>query len=60
LAVLTVISGTKSWKMKIADRNHFILIGADAFSCSWSSQKVAVNYRETADGEANVISLEIQ
>jgi tetratricopeptide (TPR) repeat protein len=60
LAVLTVISGTKSWKMKIADRNHFILIGADAFSCSWNSQKVAVNYRETADGEANVISLEIQ
>jgi cytochrome c-type biogenesis protein CcmH/NrfG len=59
-AVLTVVSGTKSWKIKIADRNHLVLIGADEFSCSWDKQKVAVNYRETASGEGSVISLEIQ
>lgn len=44
----------------VADRNHLVLIGADNFSCSWSNQKVAINYRETNNGEANVISLEIQ
>jgi tetratricopeptide (TPR) repeat protein len=59
-AVLTVVSGEKTWKMMVADRNHLVLIGADNFSCSWSNQKVAINYRETSDGPANVISLEIQ
>jgi len=60
LAVLTVVSGTKTWKMKVADTNHLILIGADQFSCAWNKQKVALNYRETSDGEGNVVSLEIQ
>jgi tetratricopeptide (TPR) repeat protein len=58
-AVLTVVSAEKTWKMMVADRNHVVLIGADNFSCSWSNQKVAINYRET-NGDANVISLEIQ
>jgi tetratricopeptide (TPR) repeat protein len=60
LASLTVVSGAKTWKMTVADRSHVILIGADEFSCGWNKQKVAVNYRETAEGEGNVISLEIQ
>jgi hypothetical protein len=58
--LLTIVSGTKAWMMKVADRNHLILIGADEFSCSWNKQKVAVNYHETAAGEGSVISLEIQ
>jgi Flp pilus assembly protein TadD len=58
--VLTVVSGEKTLKMKIADRNHLVLIGADQFSCSWSKRKVAINYRETTEGEASVISLEVQ
>ncbi len=58
--LLTIVSGGKTWKMKVPDKNHFILIGADEFSCLWSRKKVAVNYRETTAGEASVISLEIQ
>jgi tetratricopeptide (TPR) repeat protein len=58
--LLTVVSGAKARMMKVADRNHLILIGADEFSCSWNKQKVAVNYRETEAGEGSVISLEIQ
>lgn len=60
LATLTVVSGAKTMKMKVADINHVILIGADQFSCAWNKKKVALNYRETADGEENVVSLEIQ
>jgi tetratricopeptide (TPR) repeat protein len=60
LATLTVVSGAKTWKMNVADKNHLILIGADQFSCDWHKQKVALNYREAADGEGNVFSLEIQ
>jgi len=46
--------------MKVVDINHVILIGADQFSCAWNKKKVALNYRETGDGEENVVSLEIQ
>ncbi len=60
LALLTVVSGTKTWKMKVGDRNHVVLIGADEFSCAWNKKKVALNYRETSEGEGDVISLEIQ
>jgi hypothetical protein len=48
------------FEQQIADRNHVVLIGADQFSCSWTSQKVAVNYREGETGKATMISLEIQ
>jgi tetratricopeptide (TPR) repeat protein len=60
LATLTVVSGSKTWKMKVTDRNHLILIGADQFSCDWQKQKVALNYRETLEGEGSVFSLELQ
>jgi tetratricopeptide (TPR) repeat protein len=60
LATLTVVSGAKTWKMKVSDTSHVLLIGADAFSCAWSKQKVALNYRETSEGEGSVVSLEIQ
>jgi tetratricopeptide (TPR) repeat protein len=60
LAILSVVSGTTTWKMKVADRSHVVLIGADNFSCDWNKQKVALNYRETSPGEGSVISLEIQ
>jgi tetratricopeptide (TPR) repeat protein len=59
-AVLTVVSGTRSWKMKVTDSAHVILIGADQFSCAWNKQKIAVNYRETGADSGSVISLEVQ
>jgi len=59
-AVLTVVSGVKTWKMKVSDSSHVVVIGAGKFSCGWSQQKVAVNYRETGSGEGNVVSVEIQ
>ncbi len=59
-AVLTVVAGSRILKMKVGDKSHVILIGADRFSCSWVKQKVAVNYRENETGGISVISLEIQ
>ncbi len=60
LATLTVASGAKTWKMKVADTNHIVVIGADKFSCAWNKQKVALNYRETLEGWGSVVSVEIQ
>ncbi len=59
-AVLTVVSGTATWKLKVADVNRVVLLGAEKFSCSWSKQKVALNYVETGAREGRVISVEIQ
>lgn len=59
-ATLTVAAGAKTWTMVAKDRNHLALIGADAFSCEWKNQNVAVNYRETGEGSGEVLSLELQ
>jgi hypothetical protein len=53
-------SGTHVWKMSTADRGKVVLVGADAFSCDWKNQKVAVNYRESSVGQGDLVSLEIQ
>jgi tetratricopeptide (TPR) repeat protein len=60
MAILTVISGGKNWKMQVRDTGHVLVIGADRFSCAWSKQRVALNYRTTGDGAGNVISIEVQ
>ena len=60
VAVLTVMSGGQSWKMKVANSDRAVVIGADKFSCSWTKQKVGLNYRPTGTSEGTVISLEIQ
>ena len=58
--MLTVISGAKTWKLRVRDSAHALVIGADTFSCNWKNQKVAVNYRETGDTAGDVISIEVQ
>ena len=59
-AVLTVVSGSKTVQVKVADKAHVILIGADQFSCSWSNKKIAVNYRQDDKGDTKVMSVELQ
>jgi Flp pilus assembly protein TadD len=59
-AVLNVVSGSTSWKIKVADTNHVVLLGEDSFSCSWSKRKVALNFVETGAGEGRAISVELQ
>jgi len=59
-AVLTVVSGTKTWKFHAKDSQRLIVIGADQFSCSWVKQKVAINYRESGENAGDLVSLEVQ
>ncbi|HUE51573.1 MAG TPA: tetratricopeptide repeat protein [Terriglobales bacterium] len=59
-AVLTVVSGAKTLKLHARDDALVIVIGADKFSCEWTNQKVAVNYRETAEDCGEIISIELQ
>jgi len=59
-AVLTVALGTKSRRVHVRDVAKMVLIGADRFSCNWTNRTVAVNYHERADGDGEVVSLEMQ
>jgi tetratricopeptide (TPR) repeat protein len=59
-ALLAVSAGTKSLKLHVKDTAHVIVIGADQLSCAWKNKSVSVNYRERADGEGDVVSLEVQ
>jgi tetratricopeptide (TPR) repeat protein len=59
-ATLTILAGSTTWSMRAANSNKAIVIGADQISCDWKNQKVAVNYRETGDRQADIISLEVQ
>ena len=60
VAELTLISGTKTWKLQAKDRAHVLVIGADSLSCSWINQKIAVNYRKTGEASGDVVSIEVQ
>jgi tetratricopeptide (TPR) repeat protein len=59
-AVLTLAAGEKSLRMHVADRAHAVVIGADEFSCDWAGKILAVNYHERADGDGEVVSVELQ
>jgi Flp pilus assembly protein TadD len=59
-AVLEVQAGGRTYKFRTSNVAHAIVIGADKFSCAWTNQRVAVNYRETAEAEGNLVSIEIQ
>ena len=59
-ATLNVLSGTKTWQMRVADSKRVLVLGADSFSCDWKKQKVAVNYRDMGDGTGTIVSIEVQ
>jgi len=59
-AVLTITSAGKKWRMLAPDAKKLSVFGADALSCSWTNKKVNVNYRKTADGEGQLVSLELE
>ncbi len=60
LAVLTVVSGTKTWKLQVKDSAHVVVIGADNLSCTWKNQSVAVNFRATSEANGDLVSVEVQ
>jgi hypothetical protein len=59
-ALLSVVSGGRSFKLHVGDTKHLVLLGADTFSCDWKNKNVALNYRERQDGDGDVVSLEVQ
>jgi Flp pilus assembly protein TadD len=59
-ATLRVASSGKNWTMQVHDNHHVLVLGSDGFSCNWSGQKAAVNYRQTGELAGVIVSIEIQ
>jgi predicted Zn-dependent protease len=59
-AIVTIISEGRTWKLHARDSALVIVMGADKFSCDWTNQKVAVNYRKTGEGAGELVSVEVQ
>ena len=47
-------------KLHTDDYKSLMLIGADAFSCDWTSQPVAVNYKAGGKADGDLVSLELE
>jgi Flp pilus assembly protein TadD len=59
-ALLTMVADGKTWKLRVKDSGHVVVIGADNFSCSWKNQGVAVNFRANGDADGDIVSIEVQ
>jgi tetratricopeptide (TPR) repeat protein len=59
-AMLEVVVGVRPLRLHVGDTKNVLVMGADTFSCAWTNERVAVNYRETGEGVGEVISVEIQ
>ncbi|HSA92937.1 MAG TPA: tetratricopeptide repeat protein [Terriglobales bacterium] len=59
-AIVTILSGNKTWKLRVRDREKVILIGVDDFDCAWRDQDVIINYRPGSENEGDVATLEIR
>jgi tetratricopeptide (TPR) repeat protein len=58
-AVLVFSSGVKTLKLKTPDYKSLTLIGAETFSCAWTSRQVAVNYKAVGTEGGDLVSLEV-
>jgi Flp pilus assembly protein TadD len=59
-AILTVAAGAKVLKLRTENYKSLMLIGADDFSCEWTSRSVAVNYRPGGKADGDLVSVEVQ
>jgi tetratricopeptide (TPR) repeat protein len=59
-AMVTVLSGMKTYKMHAADYKSLLVIGEDQFSCEWKNRVVAVNYRPVGKDGGELVSVELQ
>ncbi len=60
VAVLSVVAGAKTLKLRTEDYKSVLLIGEDNFSCAWTNRSVAVNYKAGGKSDGDLVSLELQ
>ncbi len=59
-ALLTVRSAEGTLKLRTSDYKSLLLIGADDFSCDWRDVQITANYKPSAAGTGDLVSVELQ
>jgi hypothetical protein len=59
-AIVTVVAGTKTLKLRTGNYKSLTLVGADEFSCDWQNRAVDVNYKAGGKASGDLVSLELQ
>jgi tetratricopeptide (TPR) repeat protein len=60
VAILTVSAGGTVLKLRTPDYKSLLLIGADAFSCTWSNRSISVNYKPGGVSDGDLVSVEVR
>jgi tetratricopeptide (TPR) repeat protein len=60
IAIITVISGSRTLKLRTDNYKSLLIIGADEFSCTWSGRPIAANYKLGGRADGDLVSLEVQ
>jgi tetratricopeptide (TPR) repeat protein len=60
VAIITVISGSRTLKLRTDNYKSLLIIGADEFSCTWSGRPIAANYKLGGRADGDLVSLEVQ
>ena len=58
-ALVTVLAGKRTLKVRTQNYNALVLVGADQFSCDWRNQPASVNYKSNGSGPGDLVSLEV-
>jgi tetratricopeptide (TPR) repeat protein len=58
-ALVTVVAGKRTVKLRTRDYKSLVLVGADQFSCEWRNQPASVNYKSNGTGAGDLVSLEV-
>ena len=58
-AVVTVLSGKRTLKLRSENYKALVLVGADEFSCEWRNQAASVNYKANGTAGGDLVSLEV-
>ena len=59
VAILRVMTGAKTMKLRTSDYKSLMLVGVDAFSCDWTNRAVSVNYKPGGKADGDLVSLEL-
>ena len=59
-AVITLATAARTLKMHVANTAAVLLIGTDAFSCTWHDVRASVNYKFGGKMDGDVVSVEVQ
>jgi tetratricopeptide (TPR) repeat protein len=59
-AVLTVLTASKTLKLRAADYKSLAVIGSTGFSCDWKDIAVSINYKRGGKADGDLVSIEVR